>query len=117
KDVDERLDVLRSTKAAAAYLNDLQEEFGSWYLAMAAYNAGEGRIRSAVRRHHTKDFWTLARRGAIPKETIDYIPKFQAAMEIARNPEKYGFSEKKHYEFPEMKKVKLARSESLKDVA
>ncbi len=117
KEVDERLDVLRATKAAARYLNDLEREFGSWYLAMAAYNCGEGRIRKAIRRHHTKDFWTLARRGAIPKETVDYVPKFQAAMEIARNPERYGFSEKKHFDFPEMKKVRISRNTSLKDIA
>lgn len=117
KEVDERLDVLRATKAAARYLTDLEEEFGSWYLAMAAYNCGEGRIRSAIRRHHTRDFWTLARRGAIPKETVDYVPKFQAAMEIARNPERYGFSEKKHYDFPVMKMVRLSRHQTLQDVA
>ncbi|MES2965256.1 MAG: lytic transglycosylase domain-containing protein [Bdellovibrionota bacterium] len=117
KEVDERLDVLRATKAAARYLNDLEREFGSWYLAMAAYNCGEGRVRRAIRKHHTKDFWTLARRGALPKETIEYVPKFQAAMEIARNPERYGFSEKKHYDFPDMKKVRITRYTSLNDVA
>lgn len=117
KEVDERLDVFRATKAAARYLNDLEQEFGSWYLAMAAYNCGEGRVRRAIRRHHTRDFWTLARRGALPRETIEYIPKFQAAMEIARNPERYGFSEKKHYDFPEMKKVRITKHMSLKDVA
>ena len=117
KEVDERLDIMRSTKAAARYLKGLEEEFGSWYLAMAAYNAGEGRIRAAVRRHHTRDFWTLARRGALPKETIEYIPKFQAAMAIARRPNDFGFDRKTHYEFPDVKRVRFSERLTLTEVA
>jgi membrane-bound lytic murein transglycosylase D len=117
KEVDERLDVLRSTKAAARYLKDLKNEFGSWYMAMAAYNCGEGRVRSAIRRHRTHDFWTLQKRRALPRETAEYIPKFQAAMVIARNPSKYGFQSKTHYEFPEFRRVKIRGQLALHEIA
>ncbi len=117
RDVDERLDVLRSTRAAARYLKDLKEEFGSWYMAMAAYNCGEGRVRSAIRRQHTRDFWTLAHRRALPAETADYVPKFQAAMSIARNPTGYGFGYITHYEFPELKLIKVRHQLALEEVA
>jgi membrane-bound lytic murein transglycosylase D len=116
-DVDERLDVMRSTRAAARYLKDLKEEFGSWYMAMAAYNCGEGRVRSAIRRQRTRDFWTLAHRHALPAETADYIPKFQAAMKIARNPGAYGFGRVIHYEFPEVKLVKIRQQVDLDVIA
>jgi membrane-bound lytic murein transglycosylase D len=117
KDVDERLDVMRSTRAAARYLKDLKDEFGSWYVAMAAYNCGEGRVRRAIRRHHTKDYWTLARRRALPAETSDYIPKFQAAMKIARNPRSFGFKRVTHYEFPEVRLVKVRARLDLEEIA
>ncbi len=117
REVDERLDVMRSTRAAARYLRDLKDEFGSWYMAMAAYNCGEGRVRRAVRRHHTKDFWTLQRRRALPAETSDYVPKFQAAMKIARNPGAYGFSRVTHYEFPEVRLVKIRAQLDLEEIA
>jgi membrane-bound lytic murein transglycosylase D len=117
REVDERLDIVRSTKAAAHYLAALEEEFGTWYLAMAAYNCGEGRVRSAIRRYHTHDFWQLARRGALPGETAQYIPKFQAAMQIARDPSTYGFSRKTYYEFPDMKTVRVPQRLGLSEIA
>ena len=117
KEVDERLDIIRSTRAAAKYLRRMYKEFGSWYLAMAGYNAGEGRVRTAVRRGGTRDFWKLAARGLLPSETIDYVPKFQAAMRIARNPEKYGFQTKTLYEFPNVQRVRVPSRVHLADVA
>lgn len=117
RNVDERLDVLRSTKAAARYLKDLKNEFGSWYMAMAAYNCGEGRVRRAIRRNRTSDFWTLAHRRALPAETVDYVPKFQAAMRIARNPGQYGFGKVTHYEFPEVKMVKIRQDLAIEEIA
>jgi membrane-bound lytic murein transglycosylase D len=117
RDVDERLDVMRSTRAAARYLQDLKDEFGSWYMAMAAYNCGEGRIRRAVRRNHTHDYWTLARRHALPAETSDYVPKFQAAMKIARAPSAFGFGRITHYEFPEVRLVKIRTQLDLDQIA
>lgn len=117
KYVDERLDVIRSTRAAARHLKELRAEFGSWNLAMAAYNCGVGCVRRAVRRGGTKDFWTLARKRLLPSETIHYIPKFQAALQIGRNPERYGFSRKKTYKFPLVKKVRVQDSVSLNALA
>jgi len=89
--VDERRDPIRSTRAAAAYLKRLHGMFHSWFLAMAAYNAGEGRIQRALLRGNTRDFWEMVDKKILPKETMNYIPKFLAAVIIGKNPEKYGF--------------------------
>jgi membrane-bound lytic murein transglycosylase D len=89
--MDQRLDPTHSTYAACRYLSKLHREFGSWYLAMAAYNAGEGRVRRAIREGGSRDFWTLVEKGALPQETSQYVPEFQAAMQIAMNPDYYGF--------------------------
>jgi len=86
--VDERRDPIKSTYAACTYLKDLYEEFDHWYLALAAYNYGPGRVRRAIRLHQTSDFWQLH---SLPKETRNYIPYYMAAAIIARNPEEYGF--------------------------
>ncbi|MES2744003.1 MAG: lytic transglycosylase domain-containing protein, partial [Bdellovibrionota bacterium] len=91
KFVDERVDPWRATVAASLYLADLNNVFNSWYLAMAAYNAGEGRIMGAIMRGKTRDFWELVRKKALPSETMDYIPKVLAAYMVGKNPEKYGF--------------------------
>jgi membrane-bound lytic murein transglycosylase D len=86
--VDERRDPLKATQAACEYLQDLYEEFDNWYLALAAYNSGEGRVDRAVRFHQTSDFWQLH---SLPRETRNYMPYFLAAAIIGRNPEQYGF--------------------------
>ena len=87
--VDERMHAEKSTLAAARYLSKLFDEFGSWELALAAYNCGENRVARAIKRTGSTDFWTVSRR--LPRETRNYIPKFNAALIIAQNPEKYGF--------------------------
>ncbi len=91
--VDERRDPVKATYAAAAYLCDLYKMFDSWYLAAAAYNAGEGKIQRAMRRHKTDDFWQMARFRYLKRETREYIPKLIAAIMIAKEPEKYGFAD------------------------
>lgn len=91
KSVDERKNWIKATEAAASYLKDLHNVFGSWYLALAAYNAGEGRIMRSIMRGKTRDFWALAETGFLPKETLNYVPKFIAAHIVGRNKEKYGF--------------------------
>ena len=91
KFVDERRDPWRATVAASLYLADLNNVFNSWYLAMAAYNAGESRIMGAIMRGKTRDFWELVRAKVLPSETMDYIPKVLAAYMVGKNPEKYGF--------------------------
>jgi len=90
--VDERRDPVKSTQAAASYLGDLYNEFGSWYLAVAAYNAGEGKIRRAIKKYKTTDFWEIAQGNFLQLETKRYVPKLIAAILIAREPEKYGFA-------------------------
>jgi membrane-bound lytic murein transglycosylase D len=88
---DERLDPYKATAAAAAYLKDLYNIYGSWYLAIASYNAGEGRIRSAIIKHKERNFWELVAKNALPMETINYVPKYIAASIIGENPQKFGF--------------------------
>jgi membrane-bound lytic murein transglycosylase D len=91
--VDERRDPEKSTVAAAMYLKDLFNQFGNWYLAAAGYNAGEKRIERAVEEHETTDFWEIARYNTLPRETRDYIPRLLAAAIIAKDPEKFGFTD------------------------
>ncbi|UCC78757.1 MAG: LysM peptidoglycan-binding domain-containing protein [Candidatus Zixiibacteriota bacterium] len=84
---DERRDFEKSTRAAAKHLKDLYERFGTWELALAAYNTGAGRVSREIRKKKTKDFWKLR----LPRETRNYVPLFMAATIIAKQPEKYGF--------------------------
>jgi membrane-bound lytic murein transglycosylase D len=89
--VDERRNPIKSTHAAVSYLSELYNEFGSWYLAVAAYNAGEGKIRRAIKKYKTTDFWEIAQGRYLKLETKRYVPKLIAAIIIAKEPEKYGF--------------------------
>jgi membrane-bound lytic murein transglycosylase D len=89
--VDERSDPEKSAHAAASYLKDLYEEFGDWYLALAAYNAGEGRVRRAIRGTGSRDFWKIARTRYLRRETRNYVPAILAATQIAKDPAKFGF--------------------------
>lgn len=90
--IDERRDVVKSTRAAAAYLKDLYAMFNSWPLALASYNGGEGRVGRAMKRTNTEDFWDLRTTRHLHPETQNYVPKFMAATIIAKNPGKYGFA-------------------------
>ncbi|UCG62005.1 MAG: LysM peptidoglycan-binding domain-containing protein [Candidatus Zixiibacteriota bacterium] len=85
--VDERKDPVKSTHAACQFLRDLYNQFGSWELAMAAYNGGPGRVSRQIKRQNTIDFWKLK----LKRQTMDYVPLIMAATIIAKNPEKYGF--------------------------
>jgi membrane-bound lytic murein transglycosylase D len=89
--VDERSDPEKATRAAARYLSYLHELFNDWYLAMAAYNAGEGKILRAMQRTGARDFWELSASGTIRPQTQNYVPAVIAATLIARNPGHYGF--------------------------
>jgi membrane-bound lytic murein transglycosylase D len=89
--VDERSDPEKATRAAARYLKYLHELFNDWDLAMAAYNAGEGKILRAMAKTGSKDFWQLAQTHAIKKQTQTYVPAVLAATLIAKNPLHYGF--------------------------
>jgi hypothetical protein len=85
--VDERVDFLKSTHAAGRYLRDLCREFDSLELALAAYNTGENRVRSAITRGGTTDFWTLASEGYFSRQTVNHVAKFSAAMLLTAEPQ------------------------------
>ena len=85
--VDERRDPVRSTKAAATHLRGLYKRFGDWRLAAAAYNSGSGRVRRAIDKAGSRDFWALD----LPRETRNYVPLLMAAAVIAKSPETFGF--------------------------
>ena len=91
--VDDRQDPEKSTRAAAHHLKDLYNQFGDWYLAMAAYNSGPGTVQAAVKRTGYADFWELYQRNVLPKETRNYVPIILAVTIMAKNPGQYGLSD------------------------
>jgi membrane-bound lytic murein transglycosylase D len=92
--LDQRLSAPMETDAAADFLADLHRRFGSWDLALAAYNMGYGGLSSVVRRYNTNDFWSLSRtEGTLPWETTLYVPKILAVAVVAHNLGAFGFAE------------------------
>jgi Transglycosylase SLT domain len=87
---DERQDPIRSSVAAARYLRSLFSRLGDWWLALAAYNSGLGRIQRLIDETGHSDFWRLARAGKLPEETARFVPRFIAITMILNDPEKYG---------------------------
>ncbi|GAF54776.1 membrane-bound lytic murein transglycosylase D precursor [Psychrobacter sp. JCM 18901] len=87
---DGRRDVIESTRAAYDFLTALHNQFGSWELALAAYNAGPGRVQKAIDANAARglptDYWSLQ----LPTETMNYVPRFLAVAEIVAKPEQYG---------------------------
>ncbi len=92
KYTDERRDPILSTQAAIKYLSDLYSQFGNWYVAVAAYNAGEGRISGGLQKFNCKNFWDLAEKDYLAMETKRYVPQLIAAIIIAKSPKEYGFA-------------------------
>jgi membrane-bound lytic murein transglycosylase D len=88
--VDDRQDPEKATRAAARHLHDLYNQFGDWYLAMAAYNSGPGNVQQAVRRTGYADFWELYKRNVLPAETKNYVPIILAMTIMSKNPAQYG---------------------------
>ena len=92
--VDERSDPVRSTKAAAKYLNELYKIFGDWDLTLAAYNSGPGNVTKAIRRSNGKtNYWNL--RPYLPRETAGYVPAFLATLYIFEYAKEHGFKPQK----------------------
>ncbi len=89
--VDERRDPVKSSLAAASFLRDLYRDLGDWNLAMAAYNAGPGKVRRAIKASGTRNFWDIAKTRHLAKETQQYVPKILAAILLAANPKVHGF--------------------------
>jgi len=110
--IDERRDIIASTYAAAHYLKYLNEMFGNWHLALAAYNAGEYRIANAISRQKTDNYWRMR----LPSQTRWFVPKFMAALAIGRNPGKYGFMIPKSEPFS-VDIVRIGRSTDLRVIA
>ena len=90
--VDERMDIVKSTEAAALHLKYLYKRFDDWLLALAAYNAGSGKISRAIKKNGSRSFWKIAQEGYIKPETVQYVPKFLAIASIIKNLNHYGFN-------------------------
>jgi membrane-bound lytic murein transglycosylase D len=112
--VDERRDYDASTEAAIAYLSDLHAMFGSWYLAAAGYNGGQGRVGRSMLNDNTVNFWELT---GIHDETKNYVPKLIAATIIAKEPEKYGFYDIPYLEEVEWETVTVPTTTDLEVIA
>jgi len=91
--VDERFDPEKSTRAYARYMKFIYDQLGDWYLSMAAYDWGTGRIQQAVQKTGYADYWELYKRNNLPGETKNYVPEILAAIIIANNPTQYGFDD------------------------
>ncbi|MFC1890705.1 lytic transglycosylase domain-containing protein [Thermodesulfobacteriota bacterium] len=116
--IDERMDPLKSTRAAIEYLSDLHGLFGDWATALAAYNCGEGNVLRAIRAqkiNYLDDFWDLYLH--LPSETARYLPKFLATLAILDDPQSYGIT------LPEpdpplyFKSVRVEKPARLSDIA
>jgi membrane-bound lytic murein transglycosylase D len=111
--VDERFDIEKSTYAAALYLKDLRTRFGSWELALAAYNAGYGIVMASIRRHNTNNFWTLAAmESGLPYASTNYVPKIVAGAIVGRNRRVFGCDTKTLQPAPPIDWVEVLVSQS-----
>ena len=90
---DERKDVYKSTIAAARFLRDLYDYYGDWYLVLAAYNGGMGRVNKAIDKAQSRDFFVISRKGFLPSETREYVPRVLAMMIIRNDLKRYGFGQ------------------------
>ena len=116
--IDERMDPEKATYAAAKYFKNLYGMFDSWYLAAASYNAGEGRVGRAIKKHGTEDFWELAsQKKGLHRETKEYVPKYLAALTIAKDPESYGFEVVDFSEGLKYDKVRVSQATDLRVIA
>ncbi len=116
--LDERLDPVKATRAAVAYLKELHQIFGDWTTVLAAYNCGEGRVLRVIRSQNVNyldNFWDLYIR--LPRETARYVPRFLATLHILQDPEKYGMTGLVADPPLEYDTVQITRRAHLKDIA
>lgn len=95
---DERRDPIKATVAAARYLTKLYGDFGSWEVAAAAYNAGEGKLSRAIMKYKTEDFWDISKGRYLKDETKNYVPKIMALAIIGKNLKSFGFDDVEFHE-------------------
>lgn len=106
--VDDRMDPIEATDAAARHLRDLYNMFDSWELALAAYNCGPGNVRKAIRRSgYKREFWEIYR--YLPRETRSYVPQFVAITYLFNHLEEHGFSEEPELFKPEMDTIVISQ--------
>ncbi|WP_130803070.1 lytic transglycosylase [Acinetobacter ihumii] len=114
---DGRRDVVESTRAAYEFLGSLYNQFGSWELALAAYNAGPGRIQQAINRNQAAglptDYWSLK----LPQETMNYVPRFLAVAQIIKNPKAYNVNLPPIANRPHFREVTLNTPADLNQIA
>ena len=118
KYIDERIDPVKSTQAAIAYLKELHQIFGDWSTVLAAYNCGEGQVLRVIRSqniNYLDNFWDLYER--LPRETARYVPRFMAALFIINNPEKYGLNAITVDEPLEYENLTVSKQIHLKNIA
>ena len=116
--IDERLDPVKSTHAAIAYLKELHQIFGDWTTVLAAYNCGEGRVLKIIRKQNVNyldNFWDLYSK--LPRETARYVPRFLATLHILKNPAQYGLDQVEVLPPLEFKTVPIEKRVHLRDVA
>lgn len=115
--VDERRDPIKATIAASKYLTKLFNDFGSWELAMAGYNAGEGKISRAIRLYKTENFWEIKKGRYLRAETKNYVPKIMALAIIGKNLNSFGFTNIDFWEPLDFEEVQVARLTDMMKVA
>lgn len=118
KYIDERIDPVKSTQAAIAYLKELHQIFGDWSTVLAAYNCGEGQVLRVIRSqniNYLDNFWDLYER--LPRETARYVPRFMAALFIINDPEKYGLNAITVDEPLEYENLTVSKQIHLKNIA
>jgi membrane-bound lytic murein transglycosylase D len=114
---DDRMDPEKATRSAARHLHDLYNEFGDWYLAIAAYNCGPGVVEKAVERTGYADFWELRARGVLPIETTNYVPIILAMTIMEKNAAEYGLENLQMEQPLEYDTISVAAPTSLQLVA
>ncbi len=116
--IDERLDPVKSTKAAIEYFKELHKIFGDWSTVLAAYNCGEGRVLRIIRQqniNYLDNFWDLFQK--LPMETAMYVPRFLAVLHIMKNPAKYNININDELKPFKYKTFTIKKQIRLKDIA